>query len=462
MLRSMRPEREYPRVVVVSGTAFGEHSATAVTLTNLFHGWPPDRLALVHGDTAATNHRQRFCERIWQISLADVPIDRTVRKLLGKRKDQLVGRASAGMPAGLGARGAGEAAPLRTRLHGVASAWADLLPTRPPQAFWAWANEFQPQLIYSTLGSTRLMGLVLGAAKRCRARIVPHFMDDWPGTYYRGWLNTVPRMIMLSRLRSVMRMSPLGLSICSAMAAEYEQRYGIRFQAFMNCVSVSSECPAMPAGDSGRPLRLLFTGGLHLNRWRSLADVGRALLALREEGIMAELVIHTSMTEAAMFTPTLSAIATIRLGGPLPIDQLRSALQQADILVHVDSFDPTPRQYLRLSMSTKLPLCMASGKAILAYGPRELASCRYVQDSQCGVVVGEQNAALLLKAVRTLASDPQRRAELGRRGWEVARRNHHASVVRERFRLVLARAASSHRGTASVHRCDCAYGRSRL
>ena len=169
----MPPEREYPRVLVVNGSAFGEHSSTAVTLTNLFRGWPGDRLALVHSDTAATNPGQGFCRRIWQSSLADVPIDRTVRKLLGKRKDQVVGRACVGMPAGLGARGAEEAAPLRTRLHDVASAWADLLPTRPAQAFWAWVGEFQPQVIYSMLGSTRIMGLVLRAAKHCGAPIVP-------------------------------------------------------------------------------------------------------------------------------------------------------------------------------------------------------------------------------------------------------------------------------------------------
>ena len=241
------------------------------------------------------------------------------------------------------------------------------------------------------------------------------------------------------------------MSIGPAMAAEYEQRYGLCFRPFMNCVDVPDEFGIGPPAKPGRPIRLLYFGGLHLNRWRGLESVGRALLALREEGHPVELVIYTSKEDIAQYGKALSTIPLIRLHEMLPLDHLKAALQAADLLVHVDSFDEAPRRYLRFSMSTKLPLCMASGRPLLAYGPRELASCRYVLDAQCGVVVGEQDTKLLLQAIRALASDPRRRAELGRRGWVVARQNHHAGVVRERFRLVLAGAAPSGRRAADVN-----------
>jgi glycosyltransferase involved in cell wall biosynthesis len=433
----------YPRVLLINGAAFGPHSATAITLTNLFQDWPAERLALAHLDADAANPGGGICSRVWRLSLADVPVDRTIRKLLGRQKERVLGRAAVGMPSGLGASGGGTAVLWRGRLHGVASAWADLLPLRPPPAFESWLTEFQPEVIYSMLGSTRIMRLVLRAAKHCRAPIVPHFMDDWPATHYRGSSKAIPRVIMLARLRSVLRRSPVGLCIGPAMAAEYEQRYGLHFRPFMNCVDVPDECGTGPATNPARPMMLLFFGGLHLNRWRGLESMGRALLALREEGHPAELIIHTSKAEIAQYGKALSANPLIRLREMLPLDHLKSALQAADVLVHVDSFDAALRRYLRFSMSTKLPLCMASGRPLLAYGPRELASCRYILDSQCGVVVGEQDANLLLEAMRALASDPLRRAELGRCGWEVAKENHHCGVVRERFRLVLADAASS-------------------
>lgn len=287
------------------------------------------------------------------------------------------------------------------------------------------------------------MGLVLRVAKHCRAPIAPHFMDDWPTTYYRGCLNAVPRWIMLSRLLSVMRGSPIGMSICPAMANEYAQRYGIRFQSFMNCVDVSSECPTGSLSGPNRPLKFVYLGGLHLNRWQSLQAIGQALLALREEGSSAELVIHAPIGHIAQFAKALAAITTIRVGRSLAQDQIIPAMWDADVLVHVESFDPEVLDYTRLSLSTKIPQYMASGRAILAYGPPVLASCRYIQDSQCGVIVGEQNAALLLKAVRRLTKDSEGRALLGRRGWEVARQRHEVATVRESFRSVLAAAASS-------------------
>ena len=76
----------YPRVLLVTGSAFGQHTATAVTMTNLFRGWPADRLALACHESCAVEAGGGICRRLWRLSLADVPIDRTVRRLLGRRK----------------------------------------------------------------------------------------------------------------------------------------------------------------------------------------------------------------------------------------------------------------------------------------------------------------------------------------------------------------------------------------
>lgn len=432
----------FPRVLLVTDSAFGEHSATAITLTNLFRGWPADRIAVAHHDSAAINPGYGICCRLWQISSADVPIDRTVRALLGNRKNQILGSVADGMPAGLGARGTGESRPLRGALHGFASAWADLLPMRPPPAFWNWVNEFQPHVIYSPMGSIRWIELVTRVAAHCRAPIVPHFLDDWPATFYAGWLKALPRWVMLSRLRSLLRRASFGMTISAAMAGEYEQRFGIHCEPFMNCVDVPAVCPMEQAPRSSRPVRFLYVGGLHLNRWRALVDVGEALSVLQAEGSAVELVIHAPPPDRGLHSQALSAITAIRVGESLSQDQVLPAMQAADVLVHVESFEPVARKYTRLSLSTKVPQYMSCGKPILAYGPAEVASCRYIHDCQSGVLVGEESASLLLKAVRSLATVPERRAVLGRCGWRSAVEHHSADSVRERFRSALARVAA--------------------
>jgi glycosyltransferase involved in cell wall biosynthesis len=210
----------------------------------------------------------------------------------------------------------------------------------------------------------------------------------------------------------------------------------------MNCVETPAVCPAPPSLEGGRPLRLAFVGGLHLNRWRAMEDIGKALLVLREEGRATELIVYISTADRASYGEALSAIPTIRLCPSLSSDELMPTLQAADILVHLDSFDPGPRQFLRLSMSTKLPTYMSCGRPILAYGPREVGSCRYIETCGCGVVVGERDVGALVTALRPLAGNPQERARLGARGWQVASEQHRGDKVRQRFRSVLARAAS--------------------
>jgi len=434
----------YPRVLVVNGSAFGEHSPTAITLTNLFRGWPSDEIALAHFDPVARNPGGGFCSQVWKLSLADVPVDRTVRKLLGDRKEHFFGRAGDGAPGGRRAFSARNGGSLRTGFHAVASAWADLLLVQPSGDFWKWVADFRPEVIYSMLGKVRIIQFVRQVARYCDKPVVPHFMDDWPSTYYRGWLNAVPRRAMLVQLRSLIGRAPLGMGISPVMAAEYERRYSIPFYDFMNCVSVPEVNPA-EGSPAHSPLRFTYIGGLHNQRRHVLEEIGQALLSVSREGCSAELVIHAPERDIRQHGVALSALPSVRVGPTLSQDQLVPAMRDADVLVHVDSFGQEVRDYLRLSLSTKLPQYMASGRAILAYGPGELATFKYVQDAQCGIVVGDRNGALLLKAVRTLALDPQTRAALGRRGWQVAMERHKAEKVREQFRDILSLACGSSR-----------------
>jgi glycosyltransferase involved in cell wall biosynthesis len=430
---------EYPRVLVVAGPAFGS-TQRAVTLNNLFRGWPVDRIAQVHGPPQPDSH---ICQRYWQVSPADVPIDRAVRTLMGGSADRFLGHPSAGLPPGLGKAVSGEPLRISAVVHGIASSWADVFRFRLPRVFWDWVTDFRPDVIYSSLGRIRIMNLVLEVADRLSKPVVPHFMDDWPSTHYRAIaLSFIPRQVLLSRLRAILRRSPIGMAIGEAMAEEYRRRYGIPFEAFMNCVETPAQCPVAPTRDNHRSLKLVYVGGLHLNRWRSIQDVGKASATLSREGLNVETIVYTSASDLACYADALAATPATRIGGSLAPEEVLPRLQAADILVHVESFDPKARTRTRLSVSTKIPQYMSAGRPILGYGPGEVASCRYIQDCGCGRVVGRQDSAALVRALRELASDGNLRASLGHRGWEVASQRHNADKERERFRHVLATAAA--------------------
>jgi glycosyltransferase involved in cell wall biosynthesis len=432
--------QQYPRVLVVAAQPIN-HEPHGLMMANLFQDWPLDRLAQVHAGLEGP--LPELCRRHWRVTLADVPVDRLVRRAIGGRRDQLLGRPSAGSPPALGKAVSGERSRVRTAVHGIASSWADCLRYRLPGEFWDWVADFQPDVTYSLLGTIRIMTLAIEIADRVGRPLVPHFMDDWPSTHYRSSvLSRIPRRVMLSRIRAVVRRAPFGLTICKAMGEEYQRRYGLRFAEFMNCVEVPPECPSLPARGADHPVRFLYVGGLHLGRWRSLTQVGAALDRLAQQGYPTELLIYARPAELQEFGPALTACRVVRLGGTLAPDEVLPTLREADVLLHVEAFDDTIRAYTRLSLSTKIPQCMSSGRPILAYGPAELASVRYVEECGCGRVVGSDDSSALAAAVKELALDAGLRQRLGRRGWEIAHQRHNAQKERERFRRVLALAAN--------------------
>ncbi|MCC6126722.1 MAG: hypothetical protein IT426_17305 [Pirellulales bacterium] len=430
----------YPRVLIVNGASLGPDSAAGLTMSHLFAGWPRERIAQIYGEPNPPD--PGICPRCRRISAEDVPADRLARKLFRRNLDRVFGVPSAGLPPGIGATSTLGQPPPRNRLRNIASAWADLLAYRLSADFWAWIEEFQPQVLYGMLGSIRAMRLTLRIARRFDLPIVPHIMDDWPATHYRSSIATSPsRQVMLSRLRAVFRRSPLGLTISDAMAEEYRRRYGIRFEGFMNCVDIAPQCPPPPERGPEEPLRFAFIGGLHYNRWQSLCDIGRVLIELRAEGFSAILDIYAPKRDIDQYGPALRELDCIRIRENFRTDELPAALSRSDAMVHVESFDDIARQYFRISLSTKVPLYLAAGRPILAYGPGEINTCRYLAACNAGFVVGSRDPAALRAAIRQLCSSADLRRECGRRAWEQARLRHDEKIVRERFRGLLLEAA---------------------
>jgi glycosyltransferase involved in cell wall biosynthesis len=133
----------------------------------------------------------------------------------------------------------------------------------------------------------------------------------------------------------------------------------------------------------------------------------------------------------------LNNTSALRLGGTLSPEEISRALLAADVLIHVESFDPDVQQYTRFSLSTKVPQYMAMGRPILGYGPGNIASIEYINHNNIGIVQDRPNKQELVKAIRQLASSEEQRRFWGRRGWEIAKEKHFNNRVREHFREVL-------------------------
>jgi hypothetical protein len=287
------------------------------------------------------------------------------------------------------------------------------------------------------------MRIVHTLASRLDLPVVPHFMDAWPQTLFAdGELLGLGRLQVGRSLRRVLSRSPRILAISAAMAREYGTHFGIPASVFMNCVTDAEMAAATTAPPESEDLVFAYVGGLHLDRWRSLAGLA---IALKDAAPQARLKVHAPQAHLDAHAKAFASAENVDWGPALEPTQVSKSLAAAHVLVHVESFEPAARDYTRLSISTKIPQYMAARRPILAIGPGELASMRHIEEARAGTVVPSMAASDIADIIRPLASDPALRKTQARRGRAYAEAHHSRSAVSAAFAARLQEVAALHR-----------------
>lgn len=438
----------FPRVLLINGEPLNNRSATGITLSNLFCGWPLDRVAQIY--TANLSPDRSLCANNLKLSARDMWAFGFYHRL----KDALRERRPTARDEG--ARSLETDASLNARMRGFLTPWMDLFPYRLSDELVSRLNEFKPEVIYSTLGNIRLLRLVNGLSEGFSIPVVPHFMDDWLSTYSsrgKSVTSMFQRRIVGRLTNEVMARSTHGMAIGEMMAEEYGRRFALPFTAFMNPVPIdgaTSGCRAVTPTAGNEKVGFVYVGGLHLGRIANILDIGKAVARLRSSGLDVEFSVYTPDADLEMFRDEMISTGGVTLCGSIPPEQVQEVLRHSDVAIHVESFVESMSQYTRLSVSTKIPQYFAAGLPVLVYGPPKIASCRYVVDNECGLGVDEKGEGALDAAIGELALNRELRERLGRSAFGIALEKHDASVEQERFRSCIESAATCGR---IVHNC---------
>jgi glycosyltransferase involved in cell wall biosynthesis len=379
--------RVYPRLLLLDMTPFANGTATGEIKSNLFAGWPADRLLQV-----ARHGKDGFA-----LSRPDADKGFATKPC----SEQAAREAALGFQ-------------------------ADVVLYRPvPDVPW-------------------LHSLAMSLLQEIGKPVVAWVMDDWPRDLAERdpeqWRALGPDLL------SLLKHAHTRLSICDSMSSAFEARYGASFLALANGVRVS-DWPERPA-HSGRRLRIRYAGGLAANMQRaSLLRVARAVERLGKSGHAISLEINSQpwwMREAkddfASFEFTSVTDET------RPLDVYRGWLRRADAVVIAYNFDDETLRYVRYSMANKMPECLASGAVLLAHGPADAATIGYLKEHGLGLVVDQEDEAALEKSLLDLLNDPERRQALGEAARAFVFENHNLDILHERLRQIVVDAAQSDTG----------------
>ena len=287
-------------------------------------------------------------------------------------------------------------------------------------------REFKPECIYTLGNAIDAMKYAYVTATYLKIRILPHFMDNWPQSH-RYKANEYP-VHMRCTQKWLMRMyknSNCALAISEKMAEAYEQRTGIPHFALMNAVNVDAFRQDWRHRDTDL---LVYAGGLHLNRNRSLLEIAKTVDSLNvTDGKHYALQIYTDGKSRALYEKDFSGLACVSFLDYVKHDDICSVYSHAGILIHIETFDTEYRDFIRYSLSTKISEYLATGLPILLYAPKDICVSAYLQENHAAEVVSDPE--LLERSMRRLLYERNYRNLLSENAERLSKEKHDMPVA---------------------------------
>lgn len=295
----------------------------------------------------------------------------------------------------------------------------DFLPVnmRCNKSIIEYIDNYKPDIIYTLGSSIFVLDISLKLAKRYNIPIVLHFMDNWRETKYVG--NKIFSKRLTNKILEVESLMNYGMAISDEMAEYYTKVSNKEYVSLMNTVD-HMNIKQIVDRDT-RNINITYAGGLHLERWKIFLEIETVIKTINSEGNNIKLNIFTKDSDKLKYEKIFDKDIT-KFHKFLPHDEVFKIYEMSDVLVHVESFDESLINFTRYSLSTKIPEYMASGRPIIYYGPKDIASSKYISKSKCGICVSNNNE--LIEALKIVCNDSKARNSMAMNGVKIAREKH--------------------------------------
>ena len=305
------------------------------------------------------------------------------------------------------------------------------------QALKAFVEEFNPDVVFCPrLITPKLMRLERQVAQYTSAPFVAFTGDDeasmdgtsWSPLYWlRKWY--VHRMF-----KKHVGIYAHYLMHSKDQAQEYASAYGVPTSTFFKCGVFPDVFQQKTVGS---PIRLVYAGRLYCNRWKTLAEIGKALQTINAQGVRMVLDVYTTeqLTEAQQ--KALSEEHYIYVKGRVTPDELKEVYRKADIALHVESMDKVNRLLTRVSFSTKVIDLMASSCAILAICWERHTGYQYLKEKDAAFCLAHYEE--ILPTLQHICEHPETITTYARKAYECGRTYHNRKYIQGQLKSLFAK-----------------------
>lgn len=425
---------KYPRVLLVSDATWSDDNNIGNTFSNLFGNWDSDSLALIYA--RADLPKNDKCKKYFQIAenrMIRNIFDKDVKsgviitdKMYDSSNDDIENDEKSGK----------EMYSFFKRFR-----WNIFLTAR--NILWKTGNwksneldgfieEFNPEMVF-VLGCREpyMNSLQKYILERANTKAAIYFVDDVYSAKQFSlspffWLN---QLLSRKGIRKTVSMCDKTYTIIDKQKKEYDEFFQTSTEIINKGGDFKGEIPI--SSSATLPMKMIFTGNISSGRWKTLAEIGKALDDINTVEDKAHLYIYTQNELEPKVKKLFEDSRSIKFMGGIPSEQVKQVQDGGDILVHVESFKLKDKLTTRLSFSTKLVDYFERGRCILAIGWKEAASIDYLSRNQAAVVVDDLKE--LKETLNELISNRESVIEFGEKGWNCGKENHQIEAIREKI-----------------------------
>ena len=151
------------------------------------------------------------------------------------------------------------------------------------------------------------------------------------------------------------------------------------------------------------PIKIVYAGNLLYGRLDVVKKISEILEAYKGD-VSFDIYSNSFLSEVEL--KCFNSSDYTNFWGARNYDYIKRELSKADLVLHVESFEQKHILKTRYSFSTKIIDCLQSGSALLAIGPKEVASIEYVKQIP-GTYVIENLETMELQIKELLANREQ-------------------------------------------------------
>lgn len=429
---------KYKKILLI-GECFNNTTGGGITLSNLFKGWPKEYIALATTGDMLIDSDYDICGNVYVLGRKEYrllfPFNIIQKKYISGKLLINKNILNDNMQNAKENRNTQVSMRQGIDLLKYTGLYSFIRKIDLSINFLQWLDDFNPDYIYTQLGSLYMISFVEKIMRVRRVPLIIHAMDDWV-SYVSGGMkyNEYIFRYINKSFKKIIDKASVCISISDAMSIEYKKRYNKDFFVIHNPVDSAFWLKEQYKKESiDKQFTILYSGRVGVGIEKSLKDFVWVVETINQEyNFNIKIKIQTKD-----YLDWFNNYKCVCYSEYVDYDKLPKLYQSVSLLLISYDFEGIEKKFIKYSMPTKVTEYMISGTPILIYAPCDTALYQYAKKYKIAKIVGEKDNDKLKKAIVEIFENEPERNAMAINARTIALKNHDGNAVREFFRSCL-------------------------